>query len=100
MANAPNGFALYSAFSQRVYGRAYVDKHADQPLAIPVDGSPMTGETDQTGIVIARSACDAAIQDRTPSPGRPWVAAPQRRLAMTGFRGPVRQGGPIVANSA
>ena len=48
MANALTGFALYSALSDQVYPRAYVDKHADQPLDIAGDGSP----TDQTANVI------------------------------------------------
>ena len=47
MANALTGFALYAALCKQVYRRAYVKDHADQPLAIPDDGSPSTGLADQ-----------------------------------------------------
>ena len=40
MANALSELALYAALSEQVYRRAYVDKHADQPLAVDGDGSP------------------------------------------------------------
>lgn len=92
MADALTGLALYSALSEQVYRRAYVEGKADQPLTLEGDGNQLGGEPSIAGQELVDPKLVLNLNTNPLTAGRSRIDKNYIYNTATGFVAMVTQG--------